>query len=209
MCRRKPSIPPTTPLTSKYILLGQLRLTWAKHLITAGKAGDFEQRNNSPLYDVERLTVASDDLKSALVTGTPWAATEARFYTTVGLDLINSYAAEGCDLAQFLISEKVVGYEYLWDTDYLVASSVHDTVHALPPPVIDPELLKPNPIVARLEEQVTMLDECAAKHGNPDHSAMAASLRAMLAITSDFPDKEEKQLLTFQVENANMVLAHC
>ena len=173
--------------------------------------GDFERQENPPYYDIERLETASIGLESALADGTPWLSMEAQFYTTVGLDIINSYAADGCDLAQFLVTQNASVYEWLWGEDYLAASEIHDTVHVRPTP--DPthfhELLKPDPIITTLEEQTVQLDQCAAKHGNSDYTAAAAAIRAMLAITQHHPDTEEKRLLTFQMENANMMLANC
>ena len=168
-------------------------------------------------YDMDRLEKAKDDLMLVLNENHTQESMEVWFYSTVGLDTINAMAADGCVAAQFLVGKQVDLYEAIWQYDYLEASRLHDAVYPLTimpdsePASVDP-VSASHPVVSELQNQVARLEACAEKHQPPasaDYTALAATIRATLAMASDSPDREETKLLTFKMENANAVLAHC
>ena len=80
---------------------------------------------------------------------------------------------------------------------------------SLQPPNVDPALLEPDPMVARMWEIVAELEECAQLHHHPDYGTMAEALRGSLAVASKWPTGDERDILTFQMSNANAMLATC
>lgn len=177
-----------------------------------------------PLFkDEGRIAAAHDGLEAALDANTPWPVEQAAFYTTGGLDIINAYASGNCPLAQTMIARSIVIYERIWPESYLAVSAIHDVVHVAPIATLGPtsaplrrlppELLEPDPVITRLEEQVGELEECARRHSateyGSDYASAAAMLRGQLALSSKWPDDDQKGLLTFQMENANMMLINC
>ena len=64
-------------------------------------------------------------------------------------------------------------------------------------------------MVARMWEIVAELEHCATLHYDPDYRAMAEALRGSLAVASKWPTGDERDILTFQMSNANAMLATC
>ena len=173
--------------------------------------------------DQDRVEQALNDWLQFIAHETPVDYMDVWFYSTVMLDTLNAYAADGCEVAQMLIVRQIDLYNTIWEYPYLEASLMHDVIHApsTPPPLSDlstpdptvmHEILQPDPIITQLQITVQKLESCAAKHQPPlseDYASVAAIIRGQIALAGDYPDKEQIGYLTFQMENANAMLVRC